>query len=255
MDMAATFLQALAADGFIDTEKISNKSLDEIYGPNLIECEESLKRQENLLAKIQEANSRFLAETQTPGAVNEREEMLKQLAQAYDAYIELISNLKEGTKFYNDLTNILLKFQSKFSDLAFARRTEKDDLSKDIQNDLAKSTPAPTPAVPAHIEAQQRVPPARPAPPQMAPASTSATAPAYPTQSYMPQPGVYAPPGGISGYAPGGYMQPQGYQPGYYQPAPQGYNQPAPQGYIPPQNNQQQQVGYTGYPYQRPPQQ
>ncbi len=59
MDMAATFLQALAADGFIDTEKISNKSLDEIYGPNLIECEESLKRQENLLAKIQVGWSLF----------------------------------------------------------------------------------------------------------------------------------------------------------------------------------------------------
>ncbi len=56
MDMAPKFLQALASDGFIDTEKISEQSLEEIYGASLKECEENLQKQQDLVSRIQVIN-------------------------------------------------------------------------------------------------------------------------------------------------------------------------------------------------------
>ena len=85
-----------------------------------------------------------------------REEMLKNLALASDGFNELHSHLVEGNKFYNDLTEILLKFQNKVSDFVFARKTEKDDLMKDIQTNISRPSSAaaaaparPPPPVPA----------------------------------------------------------------------------------------------------------
>ena len=42
-----------------------------------------------------------------------REEILKQWAAAHDAFIEVKGNISEGTKFYNDLTQLLVTFQNK----------------------------------------------------------------------------------------------------------------------------------------------
>ena len=61
MDMAAKFLQALSAEGFIDCEKISNQGLEESYGTLEKEVDESVQHQENILAKIQVRNQENLA--------------------------------------------------------------------------------------------------------------------------------------------------------------------------------------------------
>lgn len=59
-----------------------------------------------------------------------RSEMMSELARGYDAFIELMGNLAEGTKFYNNLTKILTTYQSNVNDFILARNTEKDDLMK-----------------------------------------------------------------------------------------------------------------------------
>ncbi|MBN3323882.1 PDC6I protein, partial [Atractosteus spatula] len=129
-DMTSKFLTALAQDGALNEEAISVTELDNIYGGYTQKVQQSLKTQEEILGNIQTSHQEFSAMKQSNTDAKEREEVLKKLASAHDSYVEISNNLKEGTKFYNDLTEILLKFQNKCSDIVFARKTERDELLK-----------------------------------------------------------------------------------------------------------------------------
>ena len=63
------------------------------------------------MTEVQKNHDIFVKES--GGGSTARDEMLKQLAAAHDAYFELKGNLQEGTKFYNDLTQLLVTFQNK----------------------------------------------------------------------------------------------------------------------------------------------
>lgn len=56
-----------------------------------------MSRQEGLVGQIETAHTRFVQETQSQG-VSAREQKMKELAAGYDAFVELQSNLTEGTK-------------------------------------------------------------------------------------------------------------------------------------------------------------
>ncbi|XP_076865047.1 programmed cell death 6-interacting protein isoform X2 [Brachyhypopomus gauderio] len=289
-DMTTKFLTALAQDGAINEEAISTTELDARYGAQTQRVQQNLRAQEDLLAQVQTSHQEFAALKQSNTEANNREEVLKKLASAHDSYVEISSNLKEGTKFYNDLTEILLKFQNKCSDIVFARKTERDELLKELQQSIAREpsapsfnvpayqsntsapavggpTPAPRTVFPLQPQAKPQ-PPARPPPPTFSspPSSSSATASQTPASQAPPaassNPPPVAPPTGPSQAQGPPYPTYQGY-PGYYQmpmaynPYVYGYNMPF-VGY-----QGQGQAGYPGappaqqpYPYpQQPPQQ
>uniref|UniRef100_A0A8C9EMF7 Programmed cell death 6-interacting protein n=1 Tax=Pavo cristatus TaxID=9049 RepID=A0A8C9EMF7_PAVCR len=97
-DMTNKFLTALAQDGAINEEAISVTELDRIYGSYTQKVQESLKKQEELLKNIQNAHQEFSKMKQSNNESNLREEVLKNLAVANDNFVELLANLKEGTK-------------------------------------------------------------------------------------------------------------------------------------------------------------
>uniref|UniRef100_A0A8C1HV78 Programmed cell death 6 interacting protein n=1 Tax=Cyprinus carpio carpio TaxID=630221 RepID=A0A8C1HV78_CYPCA len=254
-DMTTKFLTALAQDGAINEEALTASELETRYGSHTQRVQQNLRRQEELLSQIQVSHQEFSALKQSNSEANNREEVLKKLASAHDSYIEISSNTKEGTKFYNDLTEILLKFQNKCSDIVFARKTERDELLNLIFLFLFQTQQQP--------QAKPQ-PPARPPPPNITPQAASTSAPiSTPVPPGSTNPPPVAPPTGPSQAQGPPYPTYQGY-PGYYQ-MPVTYN-PYAYGqfnmpYMPYQA--QGQAGYPGgppaqqpYPYpQQPPQQ
>ena len=61
-----------------------------------------MERQDGLERKINSAYVQFQQETEQRG-VSERDQMLKDLAAGYDAYMELSSNLAEGSKVQTNM--------------------------------------------------------------------------------------------------------------------------------------------------------
>ncbi|CAG0880578.1 unnamed protein product [Cyprideis torosa] len=254
VNMRPVFVNALSQEGSIQEQAISVEKLGEVYGPLQKEVKDSLERQEQLIAEIKSAHEAFVAE-RGGGSGGARESQLKDLAAAHDAFVELKQNLTEGAKFYNDLTHLLLTFQNKISDFCFARKTEKEELMKDLTSSLAKTNIGETPKQPAHLQANspKPPPPARPPPPKIGttphpqpPTTTAPSAPSsalpYPVQfnATMPVPFSHAP----YPYAPP--PMPGGYNP--YAPQPGGYS-----GFTPQQAYPQQPGGYPGgYPQQQP---
>uniref|UniRef100_F7BW97 Programmed cell death 6-interacting protein n=1 Tax=Monodelphis domestica TaxID=13616 RepID=F7BW97_MONDO len=149
-DMRSKFLAALAQDGAIHEEALCVTELDRVYGGLTGKVQESLKKQEELLNRVQLSHQEFSKMKQSNSEASLREEVLKNLATAYDNFVELVDNLKEGTKFYNQLTEILVKFQNKCSDIVFARKTERDELLKDLQQSIAREPSAPALPAPAY---------------------------------------------------------------------------------------------------------
>lgn len=197
------FLAALAADGAINEPALSLAEIGKAIAPLQSQVQDNLSRQEALIQDIKQAQQDFVAES---GSSNQTTDAsLTQLATAYDVFSELEHNLKDGVKFYNDLTQLLITFQNKISDYCFARKTEKDELMKDLTQQASRQAQPPTPNIPAHL--------ASTTPAQEQP--TPSTAPMHPTPYPMQPQGMPLPYGANPNVPYPAYVPP---------PMPQGFN-------------------------------
>lgn len=148
-DMKQVFFDALHKKGIIPEQELSMETLGRIFGPlqkqvrsllrlsskthkinlnfvpvsyipvlfadfeTFFKVAENLSRQESVMAEVQQNHEKFAAESGAGSGGNAREDLLKSIAAAHDAFFELKGNLQEGTKFYNDLTQLLVTFQNK----------------------------------------------------------------------------------------------------------------------------------------------
>jgi programmed cell death 6-interacting protein len=197
-DLKTPFLNALAQDGAINEQAMSAELLGQALGPLDSQLKDSLAKQESIVAAVQQNSDEYFGRQSGTDTLSRRDQTMRQIAEGYDSFNELQSNISEGRKFYNDLTQLLIAFQSKISDFCFARKTEKEELLKDVTRDAS------------NVSASQQAPPPRPPPPTVAAASTASTAPQY---SSAPQPLPGAPPsyGQAQAGQPGGVPYPTGY--------------------------------------------
>lgn len=173
VNMRNEFLDALSKDGAINEPALSVTGIGKILGPMQNHVKESVQRQEALVKDIQSAHKNFVAET--GAGTGSRDEFFTELAKAHASFIELENNLKEGTKFYNDLTQVgwkcvfflnnqlnnvplqlLVALQNKVSDYCFARQTEKKEFLKDLTSELSNHNPAAPPPAPANFGSTNR---------------------------------------------------------------------------------------------------
>uniref|UniRef100_A0A182QIB3 BRO1 domain-containing protein n=1 Tax=Anopheles farauti TaxID=69004 RepID=A0A182QIB3_9DIPT len=235
IDLKERFLSALATEGVINEAAISLSEIGKVIGPLQEQVGETLARQQVLTTEIREAHERFVS--QSGVSTDQRDRTLSELAAAYDVFTELQGYLQEGETFYNGLTEILLVFQSKISDYCFARKTEKEELMKDLTHESSRQAPvAMTPVIPTHhtstTASSSSVDSAAAASTASAPTSTSSAPAAAPYPQQVQGIPVAAGYGGNMGAMPGftGYVPP---------PMPQGFN---PYGTLP------YPSAYTGFP-------
>lgn len=214
------FLAALSADGAINEPALSLAEIGKTVAPLQSQVQDNLTRQETLIQDIKLAQQEYA--TEAGSYYQSSDTTLTQLATAYDVFTELEHNLQDGVKFYNDLTQLLITFQNKISDFCFARKTEKDELLKDLTQQASRQIQPPTPSIPAHLlsttpaaqDSSSTVP---------APLLTTSTHTPYPMQPQgMPIPYGATPNAPYPAYAPA--PMPQGFNPYATLPYPNAYH-------------------------------
>uniref|UniRef100_A0A7N8X6B3 Programmed cell death 6-interacting protein n=1 Tax=Mastacembelus armatus TaxID=205130 RepID=A0A7N8X6B3_9TELE len=261
-DMSVVFLTALAQDGAINEEQLSVSQIDQLYGAYNQRVQASLSTQEALLGQVQTSHQEFSSLKQSNTEANQREEVLKKLASAHDSYVEISSNLREGTKVLTQHNTPAHRSLSKkelwCSSACFVRkfllfcsvRASRWYASQVIYFCTDVSAFFLYTLQPQPPQQAQQQPPARPQPPERPPppSFTPQAASTPPTNTPLTGPPTsnpppVAPPSQAQGPP---YPTYQGY-PGYFQ-MPMGYNPYAYGQYNMPYMPYQAVPGQGGYP-------
>ncbi|OJT11438.1 pH-response regulator protein palA/RIM20 [Trametes pubescens] len=113
-----------------------------------VQLEDNGQKQEAFLQSLQERHTLFIQSRKEDAAVKERELALQSLDLAYHKYREIVRNLEEGQKFYNEFSALLSEFRALCKDYAAARGQEASALTRamDSLTLAANLTPQEPPA-------------------------------------------------------------------------------------------------------------
>lgn len=94
----AKLINSLQSSNKFDEHAVVQEEVDNLMAPFRKQVRENIQEQEKLMGYIEKANSEFCKEKIVNESSKIREEMLKNLATAYDGYNELYNHLMEGIK-------------------------------------------------------------------------------------------------------------------------------------------------------------
>ncbi|BGP27682.1 pH-response regulator protein palA/rim20 [Rhodotorula toruloides] len=97
---------ALAPGGLASFEPFLEAELQKLAEPYARELRASDSRQEDILSNIKALQEAFVQHRQSQASLREREEALQRFDSAHVKYFEMLKNLKEGLKFYADLSKL-----------------------------------------------------------------------------------------------------------------------------------------------------
>lgn len=112
-------------------EKLFEKRLESYENDRealIVEQEE----QDQIVARLREANKAFVDARRGDTSTRERQKALQALDTGYAKYKELISNLETGRKFYNDLASHVTRFRDNCKTKVSERRVEASQLEAEL---------------------------------------------------------------------------------------------------------------------------
>ncbi|ETM39759.1 hypothetical protein L914_14115 [Phytophthora nicotianae] len=119
----------VSTDAALETEKQFFR--DHFEGKIAAICEE----EQTLLDDLVQANSRFEAKKETDHVLRERQAFLQHLSDAVDVFEQLESHVKEGAKFYGELSVRIVQLHQTVADHCSARELEKRELEMNLTAD------------------------------------------------------------------------------------------------------------------------
>jgi programmed cell death 6-interacting protein len=179
-DVQARFLELYREHNEVPAQSIHDAADERLQG--LRECiRASETKQTELLADLQRKYEKYFGRASSGGQGG----FVTRLNAAADGFIALDRDVKEGMKFYAELTDRCLKVQEKIDDFCLARTTEKTEHMADITTNLSRVTVSDTPSAPPTVNSA----PSRPPPTYQ----DAAQAPSNPTPTPQAPSSVTAP--------------------------------------------------------------
>ncbi|KAL9643937.1 hypothetical protein ABK040_005406 [Willaertia magna] len=126
----------------------SQSNLDGMVQQLLLELESRLKlitqelpqKEDQYMQSIVEANKVFEQHKSQNNITQQREHILQFVYNAINKYHEICSNIQEGINFYTTMQDIAKKLLRRVEDFVFARKTEKQDIITNIQQQISGVT-------------------------------------------------------------------------------------------------------------------